>query len=56
MNFPINYTDGGYQYRDAEALSKYWKQDLGETKLLMETLLISGKDGEIKNALRNARG
>lgn len=55
ISYPINYTDGGYQYRDAEALSSYWRKDVGETKLLMETMLMSGKDQTIKAALRNAR-
>lgn len=55
INFPIDYTDGGYQYEDAEALSKYWKQDISETKLLMETMLVSGKDREIQTALKNAK-
>ncbi|MEZ5427244.1 MAG: twin-arginine translocation signal domain-containing protein [Pyrinomonadaceae bacterium] len=55
LNFPINYQDGGYQYSDAEALSRYWSQDVGETKLVMETMLISGKDKEIRAALDKAR-
>jgi hypothetical protein len=55
MNFPINYGDGGYQYEDAEALSSFWKKDLGDTKFLMETMLISGKDKDIQAALRVAK-
>ncbi len=55
LNFPINYGDGGYQYEDAEALSKYWKQDITETKFFMETLLVSGKDKDIQAALKNAK-
>jgi hypothetical protein len=54
--FPINYDDMGYEYKDVEALSQYWNTGVGETKLLLDTLLISGKDKDIQAALKNAKG
>lgn len=53
--YPVDYTDGGYEYADVEVLAKYWKQSPSETKFLMDTLLISGKDRNIQAALNDAR-
>jgi hypothetical protein len=54
LGFMIDYTDAGYTDAEMVALAKFWDKSALETKMMMDTMLISGKDKDLKAALQNA--
>jgi len=51
-NLPCTFADGGYAYKDAVALGKYWgTKEPYEAKMKMALLLVLGSDAVIKAAL-----
>jgi hypothetical protein len=49
------FTDYGYKYQDAEALSKFWSGSVFDAKVRIERNLILGNEAVVKKALTYAR-
>ncbi|MEM7696770.1 MAG: hypothetical protein AAF236_00010 [Verrucomicrobiota bacterium] len=54
-DLPVWFSEGGYRYEDAEALSRAWGKSVWESKITISQLLIGGHREVIDTALRNAR-
>lgn len=53
---PCSYEDGGFTYKDAELLAKYWgTKDLSDAKVKMDTMMVQGSEDLIASALNSAR-
>ena len=53
---PCTYEDGGFTYKDAELLAKYWgTKDLSDAKVKMDTMMVQGSEDLINSDLNSAR-
>jgi hypothetical protein len=51
-----DWSDTGYGYEDAEALSRYWGRSVGEAKTKVAQMFTSGDAKQVARALKKARG